>query len=172
MPWLMCAKRGRHVAAAVDKKCTILDILGAMGGPSSLAAIATAGKDASPELQDAATRVLGQWMNVDAGPVLLDLAKNAPVEKYRIRAIRGYIRLARQFNMTAAQRAEMCAKALQAAGRTTEKQLVLKEVIGLEKYASPAMLQLALEAKKDPALKDDATRISKAIAQKLGVSLD
>ena len=158
--------------AAVDKKCTILEILGAMGGTSSLEAIAVAGKDVSPELQDAATRVLGGWMDVDAGPVLLDLAKNAPIETYRIRAIRGYIRLVRQFNMPPAQRVEMCAKALNTAERTAEKKLVLQEVIGLEKYASRGMLQLALQAKKDPALKDDATRISQAIAQKLGVSLD
>jgi len=74
----------------------------------------------------------------------------------------------RQFNMPAAQRAQMCAKALNAAQRTTEKKLVLKEVIGLDKYASPEMLQLALEAKKDPALKGDATRISAAIAKKIG----
>jgi len=159
---------GAMSRAPMETKCTILDILGAMGGPKALQAIAVAGKDASPELQDTATRLLGEWMNVDAGPVLLDLAQNAPVEKYRIRAIRGYIRLVRQFNMPAAQRAQMCAKALNAAQRTTEKKLVLKEVIGLDKYASPEMLQLALEAKKDPALKDDATRISAAIAKKLG----
>jgi hypothetical protein len=152
----------------IATKCTLLDILGAMGGPESLKAIAAAGKNASPELQDTATRLLGEWMNVDAGPVLLDLAKNAPIEKYRIRAIRGYIRLVRQFNMPAAQRAEMCGKALQTAERTTEKKLVLTEVIGLEKYASPQMLELALQAKKDPALRDDATRIAAAIAKKLG----
>jgi len=154
--------------APLETKCTLLDILGAMGGPRSLQAIAVAGKDATPELQDTATRLLGEWMNVDAGPVLLDLARNAPGEKYRIRAIRGYIRLVRQFNMPATQRAQMCSKALKTAQRTTEKRLVLKEVIGLEKYASPEMLRLALEAKKDPALKDDATRISAAIAKKLG----
>ncbi|MBC8872718.1 MAG: HEAT repeat domain-containing protein [Planctomycetes bacterium] len=152
----------------IATKCTLLDILGAMGGPEALAVIAAAGKDVSPELQDTATRLLGEWMNVDAGPVLLDVAQNAPVEKYRIRAIRGYIRLVRQFNMPAAQRAQMCALALKAAERTTEKKLVLQEVIGLDKYASAEMLQLALEAKKDPALKDDATRISAAIAKKLG----
>lgn len=154
--------------APTETKCTILDILGAMGGPKSLQAIAVAGKDDSPELQDTATRLLGEWMNVDAGPVLLDVAQNAPVEKYRIRAIRGYIRLVRQFNMPAAQRAQMCAKALNAAQRTTEKKLVLTEVIGLDKYASPEMLHLALQAKKDPALKEDAARISAAIAKKLG----
>ena len=66
----------------------------------------------------------------------------------------------------------MCGKALKTAERTTEKKLVLNEVIGLEKYASPEMLRLALQAKKDPALKEDATRVSQAIAKKLGVSLD
>ena len=152
----------------IATKCTLLDILGAMGGPAAMEAIAVAGKDTSPELQDAATRILGEWMDVDAGPVLLDLAKNAPTEKYRIRAMRGYIRLVRQFNMPAGQRAKMCEKALKTAERTAEKKLVLNEVIGLPKYASPMMLKLAEEAKNDPELKGDATRIAAAIAKRLG----
>ena len=98
---------------------------------------------------------------------MLDLAKNAPVEKYRIRAIRGYIRLVRQFNMPAEQRVEMCAKALKTAKRDTEKKLVLKEVIGLERYASPGMLRLAIDAGKNPALKADAKKVAMAIALKL-----
>jgi len=151
-----------------ETKCTILDILGAMGGAKALEAIAAAGKDSNEQLQDAATRVLGEWMGVEAGPALLDLAKTAPVEKYRIRAIRGYIRLVRQFNMPAEQRVAMCAKALDTAQRTTEKKLVLEEVIGLDRYASPDMLRLALEAAKNPALKDDAGRIAMVIAQRLG----
>jgi hypothetical protein len=165
-----CAAKLIGVMSGVptETKCTILDILGAMGGVKSLQAIGAAGKDANPELQDAATRVLGEWMSVDAGPVLLDLAKNAPGEKYQIRAMRGYIRLVRQFDMPAAQRVEMSAKALETAQRTTEKMLVLKEVIGLDKYASPEMLRLAFEAGKVPALKDDATRIAMTIAQKIG----
>ena len=42
----------------------------------------------NPELQDAGSRLLGEWMTVDAAPVLLDLAKTAAEEKYEIRAIR------------------------------------------------------------------------------------
>jgi len=165
-----CAAKLVGVMSGVptETKCTILDVLGAMGGARALQVIGAAGRDANPELQDAATRVLGAWMSVDAGPVLLDLAKNAPAEQYRIRAIRGYIRLVRQFNMPAPQRVEMCAKALETAQRTTEKKLVLQEVIGLDKYASPGMLRLALEAGKIPALKDDATRIAMIISQKIG----
>ena len=55
--------------------------------------MAAAAKDADPEIQDTASRMLGAWMDVDAAPVLLDLAKNAADEKYKIRAPRGYIRL-------------------------------------------------------------------------------
>jgi len=165
-----CAAKLVGVMSGVptETKCTILDILGAMGGAKALEAIGAAGKDANPELQDAATQVLGGWMNVDAGPVLLDVAENAPAEKYRIRAIRGYIRLVRQFNMPPEQRVQMCTKALEAAQRTTEKKLVLQEVIGLDRYASLGMLRLAVEAGKDPPLKDDASRIAMVIAQTIG----
>ena len=40
-------------------------------------------------------------------------------------------------------------------------------MIGLDKYASPDMLRLALEAAKNPALKDDAARIAMLIARKI-----
>lgn len=165
-----CATKliGAMSGVPTEMKCTILDILGAMGGTKALQAIGVAGRDANPDLQDAATRVLGGWMSVDAGPVLLDLAKNAPGEKYRIRAIRGYIRLVRQFNMPAEQRVRMCAKALETAQRTAEKKLLLQEVIGLDRYASLGMLRLAVEAGKNPALKDDAAATAMVIAQRIG----
>ena len=60
-------------------------------------------------------------MTVDAAPVLLDLAKTAPDNKYKIRALRGYIRLVRQFTVPDAQRVEMCRAALDAAERDAEK---------------------------------------------------
>ena len=50
-------------------------------------------------LQDTATKTLGKWMTVDAAPVLLDLASPESGCKYPDRALRGYIRLARQFAM-------------------------------------------------------------------------
>ena len=40
-------------------------------------------------------------------------------------------------------------------------------MIGLEKYASPDMLRLALKATKVPSLKDDATTIAMVMAQRL-----
>ncbi len=151
--------------APVPAKCACLEILGAMGGSKALSALGAAAKDTNPELQDAASRLLGEWMTVDAAPVLLDLAKTAPGEKYRVRAMRGYIRLVRQFVLPDAERVAMCRRAFETAWRDAEKKLVLEV---MERYPSVDMLRLAVEASKVPALKTDAAKTSLAIAQALG----
>ena len=150
--------------ASTATKSALLEILGAMGGPTALKTIAAAMKTGDEELQDTGSRVLGQWMTVDAAPVLLELAKSPSSSKYQVRALRGYIRLARQFAMPDAQRAEMCQNALEAATRTEEQQLVLAV---LERYPSSETLAVAAQAAKTPALKEDATRVALAIKQKL-----
>jgi len=156
--------------ASVPAKCSLLEILAVMGGPTALEAVGDAAKDNAPELQDAGSRLLGEWMSVDAAPVLLDLAKNAPEGKYEIRALRGYIRLARQFAaMPEKQRAEMCRTALATAKRDDEKKLVIEV---LKRYPSIDTLKLAVEAAKEPSLKNDAAAASLAIAQKIGGSDD
>jgi len=151
------------VAAPV--KCRFLEILARIGGAGALQALGTAVKDADPQIQDTASRLLGEWMDVDAGPVLLDLAKNATDDKYKTRALRGYIRLVRQFDMPDDQRAEMCRAALDTAQRITEKKLVL-EVIG--RHPNAAMLSLALDAARTPELKNEAMAVAMIVAEKTG----
>ena len=150
--------------ASVSAKCTVLEILGAMGNKTALEALGTAAKDDSPQLQDTASRLLGEWMTVDAAPVLLDLAKTGPSDKYKIRAMRGYIRLVRQFVIPNPQRVKMCRAALETAQRDAEKKLALEV---MARYPSLDMLKLALDATKVPSLKKDATGVSLAIAQKI-----
>ncbi len=143
----------------------LLEILGALNNARSLAALSTAAKSGTDELQDAATRLLGETMTLDAGPVLLDLAKTLPDGKYKIRALRGLIRLARQFNMPQRQRVQMCVDAMAASKRPAEQKLILKV---MEIHPSLEMLRLAAQATKTPALKEDATRVMVSIAHKLG----
>ncbi len=143
----------------------LLEILAAVGGTKSLETVGAAAKSDSPLLQDVSSRLLGEWMTIDAAPVLLDLAKSAPGEKYQVRAMRGYIRIARQFNMSPAERVAMCQKAMAATQQPAEQKLVLDV---LKRYPNPAMLKLALKAMENPALKDEATDTALAIAQKLG----
>jgi hypothetical protein len=144
-----------------------LEVLGAMDNKTALAALATAAKSRTDELQDAATRLLGETLTLDAAPILLDLAKTLPDGKYKIRALRGHIRLARQFNMPEDQRVKMCVDALNASERPDEQLLILKV---MEIHPSFKMLQLAAQGTKRPALKDEATRVMTTIAQKLGGS--
>jgi HEAT repeat protein len=151
--------------ASVPVKCRFLEILTGVGGQGALQTLSAAVKDVDPQLQDSASRLLGEWMDVEVAPVLLDLAKNAAEEKYRIRALRGYIRLVRQFDLPDAERAQMCRAALETAQRPAEKKLVL-EVIG--RYPSAAMLSLALEATKVPELKNEAVAVALIIADKTG----
>jgi hypothetical protein len=162
-----CAKQltAAMDGAAVPTKSTLLEILGEVGGEQALATIGAAVKGRDEPLQDTGSRVLGEWMTLDAAPVLLDLAKTAPSDKYQGRALRGYLRLARQFAESDQQRAEMCARALDASERVADKHMVLGV---LEKYPSAEALALAIQANQTPALKAEATRAALVIIQHLG----
>lgn len=150
--------------APATSKSTLLEILSDVGGTKALQTLATAAKSKDEQLQDTSSRLLGTWNSVAAAPVLLDLAKTGPAEKYRVRALRGYIGLARKFAMPAAERAEMCQNAFDATSRIAERKLVL-DVLKL--HPSADGLRLAVAAIKIPALKSDATAASLIIAQKV-----
>ena len=162
-----CAERlvAALSSSPAESKCRFLEVLAAVGGAKALQTVAAAAKDARPEIQETASRLLGEWMDVDVAPVLLDLAKNASDDKYKTRALRGYIRLVRQFNMPDAQRVEMCRIAMETARRTEEKKLVL-EVIG--RYPNAAMISLAIDASKVPELKNEALAVAMVIADRAG----
>lgn len=166
-----CAQRLAAAMAGVPiaAQCTILDVLGAMGGKTALETLGAAAKSDNGEIKDAASQTLGRWMSVDAGDVLLDLAKTDPETKYQVRALRGYIRLVRQFPLPDDQRVAMCRAALAAAKRDAEKKLVLEV---MERYPSIGMLRLAVEAKKTPALAGDAEKAALGIAQQIAGTVD
>jgi HEAT repeat protein len=151
--------------APAASKSTILEILAEVGGATALKTIGAAAKGADPELQDTGSRLLGKWNSVDAAPVLLDLAKNGPAEKYQIRALRGYIGLARKFDMSEKERADMCQQALSASQKVAEQKLVLDV---LKIYPNRETLKLAINAMGVAGLKADATEATLVIAQKLG----
>ena len=161
-----CAK---ELSAAVDRvksvpvKGTLLQILGAMGGPNALQAVGKAAKSTDAQLQDISSRLLGEWMTEDAAPVLLELAK-IPSNPYQVRALRGYIRIARQFVLPDAKRTEMCQTAFDAARQTAEKKLVVDI---LKRYPTVDNLKMTIKLMKVPELKDDATQAMLVIAQKL-----
>jgi HEAT repeat protein len=159
-----------ELSTALDRsptatKSVLMEILADVGGTTALKTIGTAAKSNDPQLQDIGSRLLGKWNNVEAAPVLLDLAKTAPEEKYQVRALRGYIGLVRKFPMPEQQRAEMCQKAFDASRQPAEQKLVL-DVLKL--HPSLETLKLAIKSMQVSELKDEATQATLAIAQKIG----
>jgi HEAT repeat protein len=151
-------------AAPIASRSTMLDIAGNIGGGAALQAVVAAAKGGDPQLQDAAFRILGQWMTADAAPELLMLAKTAGNEKLKTRALRGYIRIARQLQLSQDQRLAMCRQAIAAASRNEEKRLALD---ALRRAQTAPSLDLAAQHLSEPALRDAAAAAAVAIAERL-----
>jgi HEAT repeat protein len=160
----------QELAAAVERspsaptKTILLETLGVVGGARALEAMVAAAKSSDPKLLDASTRLLGEWTTADAAPVLLDLTKSVKGEKFQVRAMNGYIRIANKFVMPEPDRTEMCKIALAAAKQPAEQKKVLDV---LKKYPNLENLKLAVKAAEVPELKEDATAVVMFIAQKL-----
>jgi HEAT repeat protein len=142
----------------------VIEELRRIGGVKALETVAQAAKGPDGVSKDFATQALGEWLDISAAAVLLELAKSEGATKYGVRALRGYIRLARQFSMPDEERLGMCRTALATTDRPAEKRLVLDV---LQRNPSVAGLKLVAEVARTPALKKDAARAGAAIAEKL-----
>jgi HEAT repeat protein len=159
-----------ELASAIDRtqelptKISLLDIVAAVGGKNALTSVATAAGSKEDKLQDVGTRLLGNWTTQDAAPVLLQLAKDGTGEKYQTRALRGYLRIARQFVLSDSERMEMCRKAFDVARQPAEQKLVLDV---LKRIPSQDALNMAIKGISVPELKNEASAATLVIAQKL-----
>jgi len=176
----VCLRTGDRDAAAAQLaavlpsaspalKTRLLSMLNNVGGAKALEVVGAAARSEDGELRDGAYRVLGQWKTSDVAPLLLELHNSVADERLKSRAIRAYLRIARQFDLPDDVRAEMCRTALKVAGRADDQRLVLEAVL---RYPTAPMLAVALEAAKIPALKDEASLISAALAQSKGGRAD
>ncbi len=161
-----CASK---LAAAVEKapaelKVMLLDVIGEVGGAKAVQTMAAAARSGDAALEDAATRLLGKWMTADAAPILLELATAEPGGKFKTRALKGYVRIARQFVLPDAERADMCRRALAAATSEADRTAVLEILV---RYPSAATLAVAEEAAKTPGLEAEAKKTAHTIRGKM-----
>jgi len=140
-------------SAPEEAKIALLDTIGEVGGARALAVMRRAAGSGEERMDDAATRLLGKWMTADAAPVLLELARPDSPSKFRTRALRGYLRIARQFDMPLPERATMCRAALAVAQDEVDRTAILEI---LKRYPAPATLEVAEEAKAVPGLAEEA----------------
>jgi HEAT repeat protein len=154
-------------AAPAVSKGFLLQLLSSVGGARALTGVCAYARNADEDIQDAATRALGEWMSVDAAPQLLELAHTIRNDKFKTRVLRGYIRIVRQLGIPADQKVTMCQEALGAACRDDERRMVL-QVLG--RLPSVKSLSLAASCLTVPALRDEAITAVLEIGEKLSAN--
>jgi HEAT repeat protein len=161
-----CAAKlaGSLAAASAANRKYLLDLLGRVSGQKALEAVVAGVKSKDPATKDASARVLGEWLSADAAPALLEIVKTDPDAKYQVRALRGYIRIARQLRLAPETRLAMFRTAMELAKRNDEKKIALEI---LPRIPSAATLNLAVSCLSAPALKDPAADAAVKIAAKL-----
>jgi hypothetical protein len=159
-----CASKlsGASNAASASTKVALLEIIGAVGGKKALQTIEQAAKTDDARLKDVSSKLLGEWMTIDAAPVLLNLAKTGPADKYQVRALKGYIRIARQFVKNESEKAAMFSNAFDSARQPAEQKLVIDN---LKAFPSIDTLKLAVRIAQSPELKEEASQAAIAISE-------
>ena len=153
-------------SAQAAGKCTLLGVLVTIGGDQALKAVAEAAKDGNAEVRRAGYRALGQWTAADAGPVLLDLVHSGEPE-LKSGALRGYIRVARQFDIPDGPRMAMFREAMALAQRDDERQLALDI---LKQIRTTESLSTAIRYLDRPELCDAAAGVAVMLAENLVAS--
>jgi len=161
-----CVRHLQSVLTQVDQgtKPFVIELLGSAGGPAALNTLATLARDADESVQDAATRELGRFRTPDVAPTLIDLAHTAPQEKFRIRALRGYLRVIRQMDVADADKLAMFREAMAAATRNEERVLAV-ETLG--RIPTPAALAESVQQLGPDELRSAACLAAVTIAEGL-----
>lgn len=161
-----CAEKliGNLPQATVDAKCSILNVLGQVGGAKALAAVRAALPDANQEVHAAALDALANWQSIDAAADLAAVARTTAEAKERVLALRGYARLVNEADMPPAQKLAMVKEGMPLAQRDDEKKTLLS---ALGSVRSPEGLAEALTYLENPALAKEAGAACISIANRI-----
>ncbi len=149
-----------------NKKVDLLPVLMQIGGKTALKCVV--GACWQNDTVDKATEILGNWNTPDdvqeVAAACLQLAQSSPNNKYRIRGIRSYIRIPRQFNMPTEQKIAMCKKAFDVAVRPEDKNLVFDVFTRIVEVAS---VDAALSYVGNANYKERACAVAVTVAEKI-----
>jgi HEAT repeat protein len=153
----------RMADASAAAQTELMDLLIYVGGEQALAGVRAAAEGDKDSAADAATQALGRWLTPDAAPLLLELAQSGN-PKYRVRCLRGYIRIIRQFGLRAGVRLQMSKQAFAAATRDEERKLVLDT---LTRFPSAQGLRMLTPHLQTSSLSEDASRAAVMIGEQI-----
>ena len=166
-----CAAKVADLFAKSDleQQLKILPLLKQIGGKTALDAVAAACNKA--DTVDKATQILGEWNTPEdaeaVAALCLAIAQQSKDAKYHARGIRGYIRVARQFELPLATKIEMCKTAFNTARRPEDKALIFEVFKRLNVAENVAA---ALEYAQYPEYKDAACEAAVVVAEKIRTS--
>ena len=144
-------------------RCSILRVLGKIGGSGALDALRKALEDSDVQVRTAAIRALSDWPDDEPINDLLKVAQSSDDERHRIIALRGFVRLiGLDSSRPAEQMFEMYSEAMELAPKLDEKKMVLS---GLANVKSFAALQMAAGYLEDKALQQEAEAAVVRIAE-------
>jgi hypothetical protein len=152
-------RRADPVLAALPKtagakRVALLRTLPKLAGQKSLDAIAAETKTVDKASRDAAIRALGEWPDLSAAPLLLDLARRpeTPLAQHVI-ALRAVVQSTSAVKVPADQKVKLLSDAMATARRPDEKKLILAAA---STEHTPAALDLAASALTDDDLQAEA----------------
>ncbi len=144
-------------------RASLLRVLGRIGDSSALPTLRTALSTREAEIQDAAIRALSDWPTTEPVPDLLKVAQTAENARYKVLALRGFVRLlGLESERSAAETIDLYKKAMELAGDAQEKKRVLS---GLASAKSLAALNMAAQYLDDLPLHLEAESAVVQIAQ-------
>jgi len=145
-------------------KCALLRVLGVAATPKALAAVKSAVGSQDTTVRDAAIRVLADWPEPAALPVLLDVLRTTQDEAHRFLVLRGCVRLLDLDTQPAEEKAKIYSELLAGTQRADDRKVILS---GLANVAHPGALRLVEPLLDDAEVKAEA----KLAADKISAAL-
>lgn len=153
----------RLQGAAPATRAAILPVLGRLGGQQALDAIHRALQDPDRGVRDAAVLALSDWPDPSVADELLEWARATDQPSQRIRALRGFARLAAREGQAEPQRTYVrLREAFQLARRDEERRLILERLTAAR---VPDSLALVIEHLDDEQLSSTAIESAVALAE-------
>lgn len=115
-------------AASPMQKSAMMQVFSAVGSQTALNAVLQAAKDTNRQVRESAIRALGDWKSPEPASALINMAKSANDKQERSLSLRSFFNLARQTDIPANQRLDLCKQASALVETAEEKKLLLSAV--------------------------------------------
>lgn len=149
---------------STTERCRLMPVLAAAPGEETLNYLQGASKDRNTQIQDCAVRLLADYPQAAAAPILLDIFTTTENKAHRTLALRGCSRLCKTTDIPAEKAVNIFRQAMEENATVSEEKLILST---LAEVVHPEALHMTLDAMGKPAVKTEASLAVIALVEKL-----